>query len=582
MEGVDIDKLASMLAKVNLYIQALDWIKEGHKYKPGIQNRDFFELPLEPGYAYVATNPPYTRQEEMTMAYYDSRYKERLRRAVSDIGDWSEKSSIYAYFLVRAGKLLRAGGRLGFIVENSWLNAEYGKALKRWLFGNFGVEYVVESLVERWFEDAAIITNIIVAEKAKGSGATRFVFLKRPIRDLIGEPPPATDYTANERYYKGVMKIYEEADGCEPREGGYSICESDNMRVVAASRDLISLLDERMGRLGVLRGPREYLDLVFRHMRGDKDRVVLLGDVLRMKWGLKTNANEIFYLPSKYWAYMGDDGVYLALRGPLGALRMDKRYLRRLIRLAHLKDAPYRISEIPLLKREDYVLWVEDKTTVRDPGTLRYIEWAERMIREEHGTDKRFPTLHASLSSSPSTWLRLPDTSGGTLIFRSAINKNYSVWLNTVEGAQVDHRIYAGYPRDEYRGRVSPETMFAVANSVLAYLGMELMGGANLGMGALDMKTVDYEVVPIVNPAWLEDHLKERGIFEEFLSAVRAMLELKPADIEVEARRPERMAVEKYVLGPLGFSEGAVRRLYDELIRLVRFRTERAKNIGLQ
>jgi N-6 DNA Methylase. len=167
VEGVDIDRLASMLAKINLYIQALEKIKEGYRYIPKIHHKDFFKVNLDPDYMYIATNPPYTSQEEMSMAFYDKRYKEHLKRVVSDIEGWSVRASIYAYFLVKGGKLLRKGGRLGFIVENSWLNAEYGRALKKWLFDNFRVEYIIESLVERWFEDAAIITNIIVAEKLK-------------------------------------------------------------------------------------------------------------------------------------------------------------------------------------------------------------------------------------------------------------------------------------------------------------------------------------------------------------------------------------------------------------------------------
>ena len=56
---------------------------------------------------------------------------------VNNIEGWSEKASIYAYFLVKGGKLLREGGRLGFIIENSWMNAEYGSPLKNGLWITF-------------------------------------------------------------------------------------------------------------------------------------------------------------------------------------------------------------------------------------------------------------------------------------------------------------------------------------------------------------------------------------------------------------------------------------------------------------
>jgi len=583
VEGVDIDRLASMLAKINLYIQALEKIKEGYRYIPKIHHNDFFKIDLNPDYMYVATNPPYTRQEEMSMAYYDKNYKEYLRRTVSDISKWSERASIYAYFLVRGGKLLRERGRLGFIVENSWLNAEYGRSLKKWLFNNFRVEYVIESLVERWFKDAAIITNIIIAEKSREDNyVAKFVFLKKTLSELIGEPPPATDFIANERYYEKIKAVYEDADKCEhTKTGDYVFCESDNMRIVAVTKNFVSLLEEKIGRLGIVKGPKKYLDLIFRYVSGGEDRLVLLGELLEVKRGITTNANEIFYLPSKYWIYVSEDEKYLTLRNPSSRklLKISKEYLRRLIRPAHLRNAPYGLFNVPILKKEDYVLWVEDKATVKDPSTLEYIEWAENLVREQYETNKRFPTIYTSLGSS--SWLKLPDTSGGILIFRNAVYKNYSIWLNMIKDAQVDLRLYVGYLRNKYKGKVSPETLFAVANSVLTYLGMELIGRANLGQGALDIKTVDYEIIPIVNPIWLESYLKEKGMFENFLRAVREMLGLRPADIEIEARRSKRMNVEKYVLGSLGFSKNDIKKLYNSLIELVKFRTERARNIGI-
>jgi len=576
VEGVDIDRLASMLAKINLYIQALNEIKEGYKYMPKIYHSDFFKTKLDPDYMYVVTNPPYTRQEEMSMAYYDENYKEHLRRAVSDIDGWSERASIYAYFLVRGGKLLRENGKLGFIVENSWLNAEYGRALKKWLFSSFRVRYIIESLVERWFKDAAIVTNIIIAEKAGDRNpTTRFVFLKKPLSDLIGEPPPASDFIANERYYEKIKALYDEADKCNPiKDDKYNICESDRVRVVSLTRDLIDIVGDR---LGIIRGPQKYLDLILRFIEGRDDRIVIMGGVLEIRRGLTTNANEIFYLPSNYWSYHADDEDYLILRGLSKVVKINKAYLRRLIRPAHLKDATYGVTELPVLKKEDYVLWIEDVNSVKDPGTLEYIKWAESFVREEYKTSRRFSTIYESLGSS--TWLKLPDVSGGLLIFRNAVYKNYSIWLNLVRDAQVDLRLYVGHLRDAYKNKVAPQTLIAVANSVLTYIGMELIGRTNLGEGALDIKTVDYEKIPIVNPIWLEEHLKMTGKYGDFINAVNKFLNLKPADIEIEAGRPERLEMEKFVLGSLGFSEDDIRNLYRELIELVKFRTERARSV---
>jgi len=317
VEGVDIDRLASMLAKINLYIQALEEIKEGYRYIPKIHHKDFFKVNLNPDYMYIATNPPYTRQEEMSMAFYDKRYKERLKKVISDMGEWSERASIYAYFLVRSGKLLRKGGRLGFIVENSWLNAEYGKALKKWLFDNFRVEYIIESFVERWFEDAAIITNIIIAEKTRETNyVTRFVFLKKKLSELMGEPPVAGDYIANERYYERILNFYDSIDKCtlsEVYSTPYVICETGDFRVVSLTRNIIDMIEKGLGKLGIVKGPQKYLELVLKFIEGKENRITNMGRILEIKRGLTTNANELFYLPSKYWVYHRDDDYYLSL-----------------------------------------------------------------------------------------------------------------------------------------------------------------------------------------------------------------------------------------------------------------------------
>ncbi len=579
VEGVDIDRLASMLAKINLYIQALEKIKRGYRYIPKIHHNDFFKIKLDPDYMFVTTNPPYTRQEEMSMAYYDRNYKEYLRETISDIDNWSERASIYAYFIVRGGKILRENGELGFIVENSWLNAEYGKPLKKWIFNNFRVRYIIESLVERWFKDAAIITNIIIAEKIRSSNyTTRFVFLRKPLDELIGVPPPASDFIANERYYEKIKTIYDEANECNPvKNSMYNICESDKVRVVSLTKNLIDMIESKLGKLGIVRGPKKYLDLIMHFVEGKDNRMIKMGDLLEIRRGLTTNANEIFYLPSKYWKYHSDDENYLILRGPNRIVKISKTYLRRLIRPAHLKNATYGITKLPILRKEDYVLWIRDLSHVSDPETLKYILWAENFIREEYQSNKKFPTIYSRLGSP--TWLKLPDVSGGVLIFRNAVYKNYSIWLNLVKDAQVDLRLYIGYLRNAHKNKVSFQTLFAVANSVLTYIGMELIGRTNLGEGALDIKTIDYQMVPIVDPVWLEEHLKNTGKYNDFAKVVNKLLNLKPKDIVIESKRPERLKMEEYVLGSLGFSNKDINELYKELIELVKLRMERSRSV---
>jgi len=265
---------------------------------------------------------------------------------------------------------------------------------------------------------------------------------------------------------------------------------------------------------------------------------------------------------------------------PRTTLTISKKYLRRLITPRHIENSTYEIESLPTLKKEDYVIWVDDVNNVTDYGMREYLAWAENFVKEKYVTSngRKFSTLYNKIVNN-NNWTKLTDTSGGLLIFRKGIHKNYGVLLNRVVDAQFHQRLYIGYIKDEFRGRVSPEVLFAVVNSVITYIGMELIGQTSLGEGVLDIKTTDYERIPIINPIWLEKHLRENNKFSEFLDTVNNMLRLRPKDIENEAERLERLEMEKFVLGSLGFGENEIRDLYRELIKLVQFRTERARNV---
>ncbi len=584
VEGIDIDKLAAMLSKINLYIQALERIKSGKSYLPSIRRGDFFKLSLTQSYRYVVANPPYTRQEEMAMAFYDRNYKQNLLNTVEDIKDWSKRASIYAYFLVKGGKLLEDGGRLGFIVENSWLNAEYGGPLKKWLLENFTVEYIVESLVERWFEDAAIITNIIIAQKkSQPDYVTRFLFLKKKLRDLIGAPPPASDFIANQRYYERIGELYAKASKIVPSDD-FAIWDDDNVRVVVVKKKLLEKIEEKLGRWGVLKGPEKYLRMIVDFVEEIDERFKLFGEVFHIWYGLKTNANEIFYLPSKYWAYYSEDDNYLCLvyKGPWAKelrkplLKISKSYLRPLIRPSHIESSAYELNKIEKKKKEDYVLWVVDVNEVSDENTRAYIEWAKDFILKENKSTGRFPSIIKYIDSP--SWTKLSDTSGGLLILKNAVHKNYAILLNRIHYAQIDLRLYAARPTEDYKN-VDPRILFATANSIITYLGMELIGRTNLGEGALDIKIADYEKIPIVDPAWIEQKLKEEGKLEKLLKLVDSLISEKPLNIEEEINRGIRLRMEELLLGSLGLSRKDILSLYKGLIKLVEYRTQRASNI---
>jgi fido (protein-threonine AMPylation protein) len=97
---------------------------EMRRVNPFDWNAEFPEMMKAGGFDAVIGNPPYVRQESLSVFkdYLAQRYE-----AYDGVAD------LYAYFMEKSVKLLREGGRFSFIVSSSFLRTTYGEALRRTL-----------------------------------------------------------------------------------------------------------------------------------------------------------------------------------------------------------------------------------------------------------------------------------------------------------------------------------------------------------------------------------------------------------------------------------------------------------------
>jgi hypothetical protein len=71
------------------------------------------------------------------------------------------------------------------------MDSDYGVALQEWLLANFKIEAFIESAAEPWFSEARVGTVVTIArqcgsEAEREANLVRFVSLRRPLRELIG------------------------------------------------------------------------------------------------------------------------------------------------------------------------------------------------------------------------------------------------------------------------------------------------------------------------------------------------------------------------------------------------------------
>ncbi len=126
-----------------------------------ILNEDFLSAGAYGDFCRVIGNPPYVR-------------------------DRGRGRDLYADFIERSIEHLREGGRLALVLSNSWLDVDYGRAVRANLLETCALEWLVESTAERWFRNARVNTMILVARRCadpnqRARQEVRFAQVREPL-----------------------------------------------------------------------------------------------------------------------------------------------------------------------------------------------------------------------------------------------------------------------------------------------------------------------------------------------------------------------------------------------------------------
>ncbi|WP_293653630.1 Eco57I restriction-modification methylase domain-containing protein, partial [Thiolapillus sp.] len=132
------------------------------------------------GFDVVLGNPPYVRQERF-----------------SEIKPWLEAhyavyhgvADLYAYFFELGMKLLKPGGRLGYISSSTFFKTASGEPLRRFLLDNAVLENIVDFGDLQVFEGVTTYPAILTLNKGQDSTApsTSILVLDNTLPDNLGQ-----------------------------------------------------------------------------------------------------------------------------------------------------------------------------------------------------------------------------------------------------------------------------------------------------------------------------------------------------------------------------------------------------------
>jgi type I restriction-modification system DNA methylase subunit len=593
--GVDVAKFPAHLSTINLAINDLSVDKN----YPNIVHEDFFNLhssleglelpeqwrkvravslgktPKEITYPRwfdcIVGNPPYTRQEEISeIAPEDKKYKIGLiQKALLDmkgrkIAEISKRAGIHAYFFIHGIKFLKNGGRFGFIVSNSWLDVDYGKGLQEFFLKNYKILSIIESKVERWFEDADINTCIVILEKcADGSlrneNLVRFVYLKKRLSDFI---PAVSDM-----WMKSKERIERIDDLRKTVLFHDEVYENEDLRIFPKRQKELweeGFDPEEQKYVGAKWG--KYLrapDIFFKILKKGKDKFVPLKGIADVRFGIKTGANEFFYLTKEeiekweiekeFWMHKDEKGNWV----PNYVIKSPRECKSIIVKPEDLK---YRVLMIH-----------KDKKDLKGKRVLDYIHWGERK-----GFHKR-PTCE-----SRRRWYELQETKAHILSKRF-VDVAFGYFLNPYE-------LFVGdtFFSISFKNIQNVDLLGAILNSTVWVFLTEIYGRTGMGEGVLLIYGPEIAPMPVLNLDHISESkkteiakkfgvLKERtidSIFDEFGASY-------PEEVSLDKVKPDRRELDKIIMGDiLGLTDEEQLEVYRAVVDLVKSRIGKAKSMG--
>lgn len=595
--GNDIAKFPAHLSTINL---AINDLSVDSNY-PNVIQKDFFDLLISENKGFelpentrkaklrqlgskelevtypryfdaIVGNPPYTRQEEISEISSQETYKDQMiQKAVTygnhkQIANISRRAGVYAYFFVHGTKFLNNGGRFGFIVSNAWLDVEYGAGLQEFFLNNYKIVAIIESKVERWFEDADINTSIILLEKASGvqykkerdESLVRFVYLLKPLRRFI---PPAENMwekqvdrlrsidsllktiLAHDEFYQNEdLRIYPKKQS-ELYEEGFDI-ESHKY------------IGSKWGKY--VRAP----EIFFKILEKGKDKLVPLKHVADIRRGITTGANEFFYLTDEeikrrkiekeFWMHQDEKGNWI----PNYIIKSPRECKSIKVKP---KDLAFRVLMIH-----------KDKQKLQDTNVLQYINEGEKK-----GFNKR-PTC-----ASREKWYDLEEVTA-PILSRRFIDQNFSFIFNDCNAYVGDTFFVVTTNESEYSALLS-----AALNSTLYSFMMEIYGRTPMGEGVLLIYGPEIKPLPVFPLSGIQKfspqilQIMEKIANRELKDIFEEIGAVSPEKVRLENIKEDRRQLDKIVMGEiLGLSDEEQIEVYKAVIDSVKSRGEKAKSLN--
>ncbi|MBU0951950.1 MAG: Eco57I restriction-modification methylase domain-containing protein [Elusimicrobia bacterium] len=537
------------------------------KDKPLIWNIEFAEVFVEKGgFDIVIGNPPYVRQEDISDPTGKIRDKKQYKAFLEEMVklDFPEsfpqkakinaQSDLYTYFYIRGLRLLNNKGIHTFICSNSWLDVGYGAWLQKFLLERAPVELIIDNHAKRSFKAADVNTIISIihapVKKPDNSKPIKFVAFKKPFEEAIFTEYLLQIEEAKEVVSNDIFRVYPKKQ-IELLEEGWEYPETDSPKQLLKGKfESGSYIGDKWGGK-YLRAP----DIFFTILEKGKGKLVKLGDIAEVRFGIKTGVNEFFYLTdaqTKEW-------------------KIEKEFLKPVIKspkecksiLINPKDLKYKIF-----------ICNKSKEELKGTNALKYIQWGEKQKTEDGIYWKDVSSV-----AGRKHWWEIGIREYPSLIFPCGIRERFITYVNE-NNILADKRLY-----DIFISKNNKTGLSLSLNATYIVLMIEIQSHSYGGGGGLiDATVIEVEKLTILNPSLFKINGNRSINVNREIKSIFEECGIDPQSknpIEEQEPKPlhDRAELDKIVFDALDLTKDERKEVYRAVCRLVWNRISKAKSV---
>jgi len=521
-------------------------------------------------------NPPYIRQELIE----EKETWTHLAEIEHGIKKINQQSDLYVYYLMHTMSFLKNGGRLGYVISSSWLDVAFGAGFQKFLLDHFKIIAIIDNQKKRSFETASINTVILILEKCddadeRQNNDVRFVRVFNDYEQLLGAD------TNGQRVVNAIK--FAELIGRANKSAGANNYHIRVIKQKTLEKDTTHSGKYENGHWGAkyLRSPE-----IFEKILTVADhKLIKLRDVADVRYGLKTGANEFFYLLDYTDAvHRMPDNEYLYT---FGVERKDHKDFWKKYGWyrSELRNHNYIIEKFyvkPLFKTQSEAENLDVNVTTLKYGVLMCNENKDKLARLrsklleyiEEAESKQFELNKRPSCSGRKEWYDLTNSAvTGDFIFPSKIGERFRLIDNRVTKVYCDKVNYAIKVKEEFEEYT--DSIFLILNSISFRFFVDLFSRQLTGSQTLS--DVDVNVVEktlIINPVLLKNKKKE-------LTAIyKSLKSREQGTIFEEVKQTDRKKLDTIIFEAMGLNASDVDILYSEACKYVSDRKEKSESLN--